>query len=90
MTILAEAGVTAINTRDASSAGVIINVAMFEVIPEKLAVMVVVPSLRDVANPFEPDALLMVATSISDELQLTDDVISCVVSSVKVPVAINC
>ncbi len=38
---LAEAGVTVMDTR---SAGVIVKVALFEVSPEKLAVMVVVPS----------------------------------------------
>jgi hypothetical protein len=87
MKLLAEMGVTAIDT---NSAGVIINVAVFEAIPEKLAVIVVVPSATDVANPFEPDVLLMVATPIFDEPQVTDDVMSCVVWSVKVPVAINC
>src|SRR4030095_12374797 len=84
---LADAGVIAIDT---SSAGVIINVAILEVIPEELALIVVVPSARDVASPFEPDVLLMIATPIFDELQVTEEVIFCVVLSVKVPVAINC
>ena len=84
---LADAGVTAIDT---SPPGVIFNVAVLEVIPEKLAVIVVVPSARDVASPFEPDVLLMVATLSFDEVQVADDDISCVVWSVKVPMAINC
>ena len=77
--ILAEAGVTAIDT---SRGEVIVNVAMLEVIPEKLAVTVVVPSVREAVNPFEPDVLLMVATVLFDKLQLTEDVKSCVVWSV--------
>jgi len=85
--ILADAGVT---TMDTNSAAVIVNVAVLEVIPEKFALIVVVPSERDVARPFEPDVLLTVATPICDELQVTEDVISCVVLSVNVPVAINC
>lgn len=84
---LAEAGVTVMDT---NSAGVIVNVALFEVIPEKLAVMIVVPSALDVAAPLEPDVLLMVATPMSEEFQITSDVKSCLVLPVNVPVAVNC
>jgi hypothetical protein len=68
---------------------VTVSVAAFEVIPEKFAVIVVVPSARDVASPFEPGVLLMVATPVSEEFQVTDDVRSSVVLSEKVPVAMN-
>jgi hypothetical protein len=75
---------------DSSSAGVIFKVALFEVIPETLAVMVVDPSATGVATPFVPDVLLIVATPVSDESQVTNDVKSCVVLSVNVPVAMKC
>jgi hypothetical protein len=83
---MTEEGIIAIDT---SSAGVIVSVALLEVIPERLAVIVVVPCIRDIASPFEPDALLMVAATVFDEFQVTDDVKSSVVLSVNIPVAIN-
>ena len=85
--ILADAGDTVMDT---SSAGVTVSVALFEVIPERLAVMVAGPSALDVANPLEPDVLLIVATPTAEEFQVTSDVRSCVVLSVNVPVAMNC
>jgi hypothetical protein len=87
MGTLAEAGATVMDT---SSTGVIVKVALSEVIPEKLAVIVVVPSEWDVASPFEPDVLLIVATPESKEFQVTNDVKSCLELSVNVPVAMNC
>lgn len=87
MLILADAGDTVIDT---NLADVTVSEAACEVIPEKPAVTVVVPSARDVASPFEPDVLLMVAIPVSEEIQVTDDVKSCVVLSVKVPMAMNC
>jgi hypothetical protein len=63
---------------------------LFEVIPEKLAVMVLVPSALDVANPLEPDVLLIVATPVFKEFQVTNDDKSCVELSVNVPIAMNC
>jgi hypothetical protein len=75
---------------DTSSAAVTVNVALLEVIPDSLAVMMVVPSATDVASPFVPDVLLMVAIPVSEEFQVTDDVRSCVVLSEKVPMAMNC
>jgi hypothetical protein len=71
--IAAEAGDTVI---EASAAGVIISVALLEVIPEKLAVMAVAPCPTDVDSPFVPEVLLMVATPGCDEFQVTDEVIS--------------
>ena len=40
------------------------------------AVIVVVPLLLEVAIPFEPAILLIVATDVSEELQVTNGVIS--------------
>src|SRR2546422_11648394 len=48
------------------------------------------PAATDVANPCDPAALLIVATPVADELQVTWVVRSCVVLSLKVPVAVNC
>src|SRR5207249_3389077 len=50
----------------------------------------VVPAATDVARPFDPLALLIVATPGLDELQVTWVVRSCIVLSLKVPVAVNC
>src|SRR5207247_9688111 len=58
--------------------------------PPKVAVIVVVPAATDVARPCDPPALLIVATAVLDELQATWVVRSCVVLSLKVPVAVNC
>ena len=46
-----------------------------------VAVIVVVPTAFEVANPFKPDALLMVETAVFEEVQVTDDVRSNVVLS---------
>jgi hypothetical protein len=42
------------------------------------AVIVVEPAATDVARPFDPAALLIVAMPVFDEAQVTDAVISCV------------
>jgi hypothetical protein len=73
-----------------SSGAVTVNVTLFEWIPERLAVMMVVPSFTVVTSPFAPDVLLIVAIPVFDEFHVTDEVISNVVSSEKVPVAVNC
>jgi hypothetical protein len=52
--------------------------------------MLVDPAATPVDNPLEPAASLMVAMEVSDELQTAEVVISCVVLSVKVPIAANC
>jgi hypothetical protein len=39
-----------------------------------VAEIVVEPTITAVARPFEPAALLIVATKVSDELHVTDDV----------------
>ena len=86
MLISAEAGDTVIDT---NLAGVTVSVAALEAMPEKLAVIVVVPSEKDVASPFVPDVLLIVAIPVTEEFHITDVVISRVVLSEKVPMAVN-
>ncbi len=46
--------------------------------PLSAAVIVVEPADAEVAKPFDPTALLMVATVAADELQVTVAVTSCV------------
>lgn len=80
------AGVTEI---DVSVAGVTVRVVDPEMLPD-VAVTVVIPVPAAAADPLEPVALLIVATFVEDELQITAVVMSCVVSSENVPVAVNC
>ena len=63
---------------------------MFDVVPENIAVIEVLPSASDVTSPLEPDVLLMVAIPVSEEIHVTNDDKSCVVLSENFPVAINC
>lgn len=70
-------GVTAMDTR---VAGVTVRVVGPEMLPEA-AVIVDVPTATGVAFPLEPAALLMAATDVADELQVTDVVRSCEVLS---------
>jgi hypothetical protein len=60
--------------------------------PGKVAVILVVPMANEVASPLvaESGAVSMVATVLVSDVQVTDDVRSCFVPSVYVPVAINC
>src|SRR5207247_367042 len=80
------AGVTVIVDRVAA---VTVSVVLPET-PPKVAVIVVVPAATDVAKPFEPPALLIVTTAAAEGLQATWVVRTCVVLSLKVPVAVNC
>jgi len=66
--MLTLAGVTAM---DWSTAAVTVRVVVPEIAPEA-AVMVVEPTARAVALPFEPAALLMAALVASEELQATE------------------
>src|SRR6266568_890698 len=84
--MLGSVGVTSIVDRVAA---VTVSVVLPET-PPKVAVIVVVPAATDVARPCDPPALLIVATAVLDELQVTWVVRSCVVLSLKVPVAVNC
>lgn len=56
----------------------------------EVAVIVLVPTAMAVARPFEPVALLIVATVVVFELQVTVVVMSWVEVSEYVPVAVNC
>lgn len=76
-----DAGVTAI---DLSVAAVTDSVAVPDTLPEA-AVMVALPTLAPVATP----AALIDATAVLLELQLTEPVMSCVLLSEYVPVALN-
>src|ERR1700746_2779687 len=80
-------GVSWIDTRVAA---VTVSDAAGETTGPKVAVMLVGPAPTAVARPFEPDALLMVATPVAEEAQVTVEVRSWIVLSVKVPVAVNC
>jgi hypothetical protein len=67
--MLAVAGVTAI---DASAGAPTVNTAVPLIVPD-VAVMVLLPCARDKPSP----ALLMLATAVEDELQVTDEVRVC-------------
>ena len=78
MAILEFVGVTPIETRVAA-------VTVREVDPDTLpevAEIVTDPWLADVASPLDPKALLMLATVVLEELQVTDAVRFCVELSV--------
>src|SRR3990170_6013643 len=82
---------TGVIPMDDSVALVTVSVAV-PAFPETKSVAVIVmgpPAAFEVASPLEPAALLIVATAASEELQVTDEVRSCVVKSEYIPVAIN-
>ncbi len=56
----------------------------------KLALTFVAPAANEVASPLEPAVLLNAATVVSEELHVTEVVISCVELSENVAVAVNC
>jgi hypothetical protein len=68
--------------------GATLSCAVAVRLPE-VAVIVVVPRLTPVARPWLPAALLMVATALFDELQVTTPVTSAVLASLKTPLAAN-
>jgi len=74
---------------DDSVAGVTVRVVLSEIVPD-VAEMTVEPAAKAVARPLEPAVLLTEATVVSLELQVTDAVMSWVVLSKKIPVAVNC
>ena len=77
---------------DTRAAAVTVNVVLPEISPD-VAVIVVgpkAPVINEVASPLKPAALLMVAIAATEDVQVTDEVRSCVVAFVYVPVAINC
>ena len=68
-------------------------VTVSDVEPEKppdVAVIVVEPTLTDVARPFDPDVLLTVAILVFEEFHVTVEDMSCVVLSENVAMAMNC
>jgi hypothetical protein len=75
---LAMHGLVGVTEIDTSVAGVTLKVVNPDMLPDT-AVMAVVPTIMEVANPFEFDASLTVATDSVDELQVTAVVRSCVV-----------
>ena len=66
--ILGAGGVMAI---EASVARVTVSVTGVDVIPPHVAVTLVVPAATDVANPLEPEALLIVATDAVVDAHVT-------------------
>ena len=66
-------------------AGIIVRVVFPEMLPE-VAVTMDVPTATAVARPM----LLTVATDVFDDLQVTCTVISWLVPSEYIPVAVNC
>ena len=57
--------------------------------PFQVAVIVVVPAAKEVTSPLGPAVLLIVATDVSEELQVARAVSSCVVLSENFAVAVN-
>ena len=77
---LAILGLTGVTSMETSAAAVTVNVVLPEMSPD-VAVIVVVPTVNPEASPFKPTALLMFATAVFEEVQVTDDVISIFVLS---------
>ena len=76
---------------DTSVAAVTVNVVeSVSPVPGTVALIVVAPAVNEVASPLKPAALLINATAGTEDVQITDDVRSCVGPAVYVPVAINC
>ena len=71
------AGVTAMDT---SVAGDTVSIVVPDMLPD-VAVIVAEPAATDVAKPFDPAALLIVAIPVLDEFQVADVVRFCVVLS---------
>lgn len=84
--ILGATGVTAIEIK---AAGVTVRVTGLEVTAPMIAVTVVLPEVRDVANPLDPGALLTEATEPEEEIQVAEVVRLWVELSEKMPMAVN-
>jgi hypothetical protein len=82
-------GLAGVIAMDTNVAGVTVSVVEPAMLP-RVAVIVVAPVATDVASPWEPASLLIVAAFVFEEFHMTDAVRSCVVWSEKVPVAVNC
>jgi hypothetical protein len=73
-------GLLGVTDRETSVAGVTVRVVEPDMLPD-VAVIAVEPVAIEVANPLEPDVLLIAATAAVDEFHITVVVRSCVVSS---------
>lgn len=73
---------------DTSVAAVTVSSVVADTSP-RVAVIVVGPAVSDDASPSVPEALLMVATFVSEEDQVTVEVKSCVELSEYIPIATN-
>ena len=82
-------GLVGVTDIDTSVAEVTASEVDPDILPD-VAVIVVEPAATDVALPLEPAALLMAATVVDDDFQVTDVVRFCVELSEYVPVAVNC
>jgi len=82
-------GVVGVIARETSVAGVTVSVVDPDRVPD-VAVIVVEPVAIGVTSPIEPAALLIAATDVDDELQVTVVVRFCVEPLEYVPVAVNC
>ncbi len=87
---LALVGLEGVSEIDKSVAGVTVSEVVFEYMLPKAAKTVEVPAARQVARPLDPAAVLIAATAVTDDIQVTDVVRSCVVPSLYSPVATNC
>src|SRR5438105_11764975 len=72
------------------STGVVTVRVAEPLIEPKVAVTVVLPAAGPLARPCFPAVLLIVATAVFDEFHSAVAVRSCLVPSVKLPVAVNC
>jgi len=73
-------GLVGVTSRETSTAGVIVRVVEPNMFPDA-AVIVVVSTVTEVARPCEPAALLMSATFVAVDVQVTEFVRFCVVLS---------
>jgi hypothetical protein len=76
----ARIGFTGVTVMDTSVAGVTVRFAVPDILPEA-AVTTVAPVANEEAIPFDPTALLIVATPVFEEYQAARPVRSCVVVS---------
>ncbi len=74
---------------DTNAADVTVSVTAEDLTPPRAAVICEVPVATLVAKPFMPLVLLIVATAVLDDDQVTMLVTSCVLLSVYTPMAVN-
>jgi len=74
---------------DAAASEAELGAAVPDMLPD-VAVIKAEPAATAATRPLEPAVLLMVAIEKSEEPHVTREVMSCVVLSENVPVAVNC